>query len=91
LRDYITAIKHGRIHPFTLTERRVREATRNDGWYVCECFKYKQHIHIYLQTFERDYLSQSSTAAMGYNFFNVVLLEHGKYDAYRAKPKFAWL
>jgi hypothetical protein len=32
LRDYVTAIKHGRWHPFTATERRVREATRNEAW-----------------------------------------------------------
>jgi hypothetical protein len=33
LRDYITAIKHGRLHPFTLLERKAREATRNQPWY----------------------------------------------------------
>lgn len=32
LRDYVTAIKHGRWHPFTTMERRVREATRNEAW-----------------------------------------------------------
>eukprot|EP00210_Caulerpa_lentillifera_P004338 g4137.t1 len=31
-RDYITAIRHGRFHPFTPLERRVREATRNEPW-----------------------------------------------------------
>ena len=30
--DYVTAIKSGRIHPFTPLERRVREATRNEPW-----------------------------------------------------------
>lgn len=32
LRDYITAIKKGQMHPFTAMERRVREATRNEAW-----------------------------------------------------------
>ena len=32
-RDYITAIKHGRLHPFTPLERKTREATRNEPWY----------------------------------------------------------
>lgn len=32
LRDYITAIKNGRLHPFTLVERKAREATRNEPW-----------------------------------------------------------
>lgn len=32
LRDYITAIKHGRLHPYTPTERKTREATRNEAW-----------------------------------------------------------
>ncbi|KAK9865406.1 hypothetical protein WJX84_000313 [Apatococcus fuscideae] len=31
-RDYLTAIKHGRWHPFTNLERKVREATRNEPW-----------------------------------------------------------
>jgi len=34
LRDYITAIKKGNIHPFTTMERKVREATRNEAWSV---------------------------------------------------------
>ena len=34
LRDYITAIKSGRFHPFTALERKAREATRNEAWYV---------------------------------------------------------
>lgn len=33
LRDYITAIKNGRFHPFTPLERKAREATRNEAWY----------------------------------------------------------
>ena len=33
-RDYITAIKHGRLHPFTPLERKTREATRNEPWYL---------------------------------------------------------
>lgn len=33
-RDYITAIKHGRLHPFTPLERKVREATRNEPWWA---------------------------------------------------------
>jgi hypothetical protein len=32
LRDYITAIKQGKLHPFTKLERRAREATRNEPW-----------------------------------------------------------
>ena len=32
LRDYITAIKKGNLHPFTTMERKVREATRNEAW-----------------------------------------------------------
>ncbi|DBB12606.1 hypothetical protein WJX82_010253 [Trebouxia sp. C0006] len=32
LRDYITAIKNGRFHPFTALERKTREATRNEAW-----------------------------------------------------------
>ena len=32
LRDYITAIKSGRFHPFTALERKAREATRNEAW-----------------------------------------------------------
>lgn len=32
LRDYITAIKNGRFHPFTAVERKAREATRNEPW-----------------------------------------------------------
>jgi hypothetical protein len=32
LRDYCTAIKYGRLHPFTLVERKAREATRKDPW-----------------------------------------------------------
>lgn len=32
LRDYITAIKSGRFHPFTPLERKAREATRNEAW-----------------------------------------------------------
>ncbi|KAK9821166.1 hypothetical protein WJX74_003656 [Apatococcus lobatus] len=31
-RDYLTAIKHGRWHPFTLLERKVRAMTRNEPW-----------------------------------------------------------
>lgn len=34
LRDYVTAIKNGHIHPFTSMERKAREATRNEAWYV---------------------------------------------------------
>ena len=34
LRDYVTAIKHGQFHPYTPLERKVREATRNEAWYV---------------------------------------------------------
>ena len=34
LRDYITAIKSGRFHPFTPLERKAREATRNEAWYI---------------------------------------------------------
>jgi hypothetical protein len=33
LKDYITAIKHGQLHPFTPMERKAREATRNEPWY----------------------------------------------------------
>ncbi len=32
LRDYVTAIKHGQVHPFTPLERKAREATRNESW-----------------------------------------------------------
>jgi hypothetical protein len=32
LRDYCTAIKYGRLHPFTSVERKAREATRKDPW-----------------------------------------------------------
>ncbi|KAK9829298.1 hypothetical protein WJX72_005017 [[Myrmecia] bisecta] len=32
LRDYITAIKHGQLHPYTPLERKAREATRNEAW-----------------------------------------------------------
>ncbi|KAL0033769.1 hypothetical protein WJX77_004657 [Trebouxia sp. C0004] len=32
LRDYVTAIKNGRFHPFTALERKTREATRNEAW-----------------------------------------------------------
>lgn len=32
LRDYITAIKNGRLHPYTAVERKAREATRNEPW-----------------------------------------------------------
>lgn len=32
LRDYITAIKKGNLHPFSTMERKVREATRNEAW-----------------------------------------------------------
>ena len=32
LRDYITAIKQGKLHPFTKLERKAREATRNEPW-----------------------------------------------------------
>ena len=32
LRDYVTAIKNGRFHPFTVLERKAREATRNEAW-----------------------------------------------------------
>lgn len=32
LRDYITAIKQGKFHPFTKLERKAREATRNEPW-----------------------------------------------------------
>lgn len=32
LRDYITAIKNGQVHPFTQIERKTREATRNEAW-----------------------------------------------------------
>ncbi|WIA23872.1 hypothetical protein OEZ85_013522 [Tetradesmus obliquus] len=32
LRDYCTAIKYGRLHPFTTVERKAREATRKDPW-----------------------------------------------------------
>lgn len=34
LRDYITAIKSGQYHPFTKMERKAREATRNEPWWV---------------------------------------------------------
>jgi hypothetical protein len=34
LRDYITAIKYGQFHPFTKLERKAREATRNEPWWV---------------------------------------------------------
>ena len=34
LRDYITAIKSGRFHPFTALERKAREATRNEAWWA---------------------------------------------------------
>ncbi|KAG2490744.1 hypothetical protein HYH03_010899 [Edaphochlamys debaryana] len=32
LRDYVTAIRAGRIHPFTVVERKARSATRNEPW-----------------------------------------------------------
>lgn len=32
VRDYCTAIKWGRWHPFTPMERKTREATRNEAW-----------------------------------------------------------
>ncbi|KAL6783748.1 hypothetical protein ACKKBF_B05645 [Auxenochlorella protothecoides x Auxenochlorella symbiontica] len=32
LRDYVTAIKNGRWHPFNATERAARAATRNEPW-----------------------------------------------------------
>jgi hypothetical protein len=32
LRDYLTAIKAGQLHPFTRVERLAREATRRDPW-----------------------------------------------------------
>ena len=32
LRDYVTAIKAGQLHPFTHVERLAREATRRDPW-----------------------------------------------------------
>jgi hypothetical protein len=32
LRDYLTAIKAGQVHPFTRVERLAREATRRDPW-----------------------------------------------------------
>lgn len=32
VRDYVTAIKHGRWHPYTPTERKARAATRNEAW-----------------------------------------------------------
>jgi hypothetical protein len=32
LKDYLTAIKHGQLHPFTPMERKAREATRNEPW-----------------------------------------------------------
>ncbi|GAB4817208.1 hypothetical protein N2152v2_004254 [Parachlorella kessleri] len=32
LRDYVTAIRSGRWHPFTPTERKARAATRNQPW-----------------------------------------------------------
>ena len=32
LRDYLTAVRHGRWHPYTPMERRAREATRNEPW-----------------------------------------------------------
>jgi hypothetical protein len=34
LKDYLTAIKHGQLHPFTPMERKAREATRNEPWYT---------------------------------------------------------
>ena len=34
LRDYITAIKNGQVHPYSQIERKTREATRNEAWYV---------------------------------------------------------
>ena len=32
LRDYVTAIKNGQLHPYTKLERKTREATRNEPW-----------------------------------------------------------
>ena len=32
LRDYLTAIRAGQLHPFTRVERTAREATRRDPW-----------------------------------------------------------
>ena len=32
MRDYITAIKAGSLHPFTAVERKTREATRREPW-----------------------------------------------------------
>jgi hypothetical protein len=32
LRDYLTAIRSGQLHPFTRVERLAREATRRDPW-----------------------------------------------------------
>ena len=32
LRDYVTAIKNGQLHPYTKLERKAREATRNEPW-----------------------------------------------------------
>lgn len=34
LRDYLTAIKSGQLHPFTQIERKTREATRDEPWYA---------------------------------------------------------
>ena len=32
LRDYLTAVRSGRLHPFSIVERKAREATRRDPW-----------------------------------------------------------
>ncbi|GLC33495.1 hypothetical protein PLESTB_000081200 [Pleodorina starrii] len=32
LRDYVTAIRNGRVHPFSVVERKARTATRNQTW-----------------------------------------------------------
>ena len=32
VKDYSTALKHGRLRPFTMTERKTRAATRNEPW-----------------------------------------------------------
>ena len=32
LRDYLTAVRSGQLHPFSIVERKAREATRRDPW-----------------------------------------------------------
>ena len=42
LRDYVTAIKNGQLHPYTKLERKAREATRNEPWCV------SHHIDLFM-------------------------------------------